>query len=160
MISQNPTVKSYVNQSDNDAIITCPDCHSSKNISVEQFRDNQHVVKVKCKCGYVFKVELEFRRYYRKDTDLPGTYDLNPPGIGGGRVEIINLSLGGACFEINGLHDVKVGQKGSINFTLDDHKQTVFIKNVIVQSVHKNRVGCRFVEDKAYQKELGFYLRP
>lgn len=146
--------------SDDGTTITCPDCHSSKTISVEQFRNTKHVVSVKCKCGYIFKVELEFRRYYRKDTDLPGTYDLNPPAVGGGRVEIVNLSLGGACFEISGIHDIKVGQTGSIHFTLDDHKQTVFFKNVRIQSVEKSRIGCKFVEDKAYQKELGFYLRP
>jgi len=159
MISQKPLVKSYVNETDDDATIICPDCKAAKTISVKQFRDNQHVVKVKCKCGYIFKVQLEFRVYYRKEIVLPATYDLDPPAVGGGSVEIVNLSLGGACFEISGVHDIKVGLKGSINFTLDDNKQTVFFKNVIIRSIHENRIGCEFIEDQAYQKDLGFYLR-
>ncbi len=141
-------------------MIVCPACDAARTISVAQFRHRQHVIKVKCKCGFRFKVYLEFRRHFRKSTDLEGMYDLVPPAVGGGKAKVVNLSLGGACFEVRGIHDLKVGQTGSLHFTLDNRKETVLFKKVVIKTVIGNRIGCQFVEDRAYQKELGFYLLP
>ena len=159
MTAEQPITKSFV-KGDDEATIVCPHCQSAKVISVKQFRNRQHVLKVKCKCKNNFKVQLEFRRHFRKDTDLDGTYDLDAPAIGGGMVKITNLSLSGTCFEVRGVHDIKIGQNGSINFTLDNRKQTVFFKSVTVRSVRGNSIGCEFSDAQAFEKELGFYLRP
>lgn len=153
------THKSFV-KPDGEAMIVCPACDAARAISASQFRHRQHLVKVKCKCGHVYKVHLEFRRHFRKPTDLEGTYDLIPPATGGGKIKIVNLSLNGACFEVRGIHDMQVGQKGSLVFTLDNRKETVLFKKVVIITVNGNRVGCEFVEDRAYEKELGFYLLP
>jgi len=159
MTIQENTHKSFV-KSDDETMIVCPACDTAKAISATQFRHRQHIVKVKCKCGHVFKVHLEFRRHFRKPTDLEGMYDLNPPAVGGGKIKVINLSLSGACFEVRGIHDMKTGQQGSLVFTLDNRKETVLFKKVIIKTVTANRIGCEFVEDRAYEKELGFYLLP
>jgi hypothetical protein len=45
-------------------------------------------------------------------------------------------------------------------FTLDNRKQTVLTKNIIIRTVTGNRIGVEFVEDRAFEKELGFYLLP
>ncbi len=142
------------------ATLVCPTCHFAKAVSVRQFRDKQHRVKIKCKCGHSFKVELEFRRHRRKNTDLPGKSTFDVSVTSGKNIKIVNLSLSGACFEVRGKHNLQIGQKGSINFKLDDYKQTVIIKNATVRSIQGNRIGCEFIEDRAYQKELGFFLRP
>lgn len=118
------------------------------------------MLKVKCRCGYSFKVQLEFRRHYRKPTDLTGLYDPIPLAIGGGKAKVINLSLSGACFELRGVHDLKIGQKGVLAFSLDNKKETVIKKNIHIRTVNGNRIGVEFLEDQAYEKELGFYLRP
>lgn len=73
---------------------------------------------------------------------------------------MVNLSLSGARFEVKGLHDLKVGQKGSLVFTLDNRKETILYKQVVIKTVKDNLIGCEFVEDQAYRKELGFYLLP
>lgn len=159
MTDQPPPHKSFV-KPDDEAMIVCPACDTARSISVKQFRHRLHLIKVKCKCGHVFKVHLEFRRHFRKPTELEGTYDLIPPAIGGGKIKVINLSLNGACFEVRGIHDMKEGQKGSLVFTLDNRKETVLFKKVIIKTVTANRIGCEFVEDRAYEKELGFYLLP
>ncbi len=159
MASEQPIAKSFV-KGDDRATIVCPVCQTTKTISVTQFRNNQHVLKVKCKCQNNFKVQLEFRRHFRKKTGLPGTFDINSPGTGGGLVTVTNLSLSGACFEVRGVHDIKIGQHGSINFTLDNRKQSVFYKSVTVRSVRGNSIGCEFSDTQAFEKELGFYLRP
>lgn len=160
MTKHTPTEKSFVTE-DSHATIVCPECSSTKTISVEEFRHRQHVLKIKCKCGYAFNLQLEFRQFYRKDTDLQGEYDLNPPARGGGIATIVNLSLIGACFEVrDGVHGLQTGHKGSIVFTLDNRKETVLYRQVIIRSVNGNRIGCEFVDDRAFDKELGFYLLP
>ena len=159
MTDQPPAQKSFVKSGD-EATIVCPQCNSAKVIAVRQFRQRLHMLKVKCRCGYTFKVQLEFRRHYRKQTDLPGTYDVVPPSIGGGKAKILNLSLSGACFEIRGVHDLKIGQKGVLVFTLDNRKETVLSKHIRIISVTGNRIGSEFISDQAFEKDLGFYLRP
>lgn len=159
MTNQTPTNKTFV-KDDSQATIVCPECSSAKTISVEEFRNKQHILKVKCKCGNSFSLQLEFRQFFRKDTDLHGVYDVAPPARGGGIASIINLSLSGACFEVRGVHGLEVGHKGSLVFTLDNRKETVLYRQVVIRTVDKNRIGCQFVEDRAFDKELGFYLLP
>ncbi len=151
--------KSFVKE-DEKATIVCPECNSAKTIGVSQFRNRQHSLKVKCKCGNSFKVQLEFRRNFRKELELEGVYELEAPAVGGGRTKIVNLSLSGACFEIRGIHNLQVGHKGSLVFTLDNRKETVLLKQVVIKSIRKNKIGCEFIEDKAFEKDLGFYLLP
>lgn len=159
MKDQQKPDKAYVKE-DNKATIVCPECGISKSISVENFRNKNHVVKIRCQCNHTFKLQLEFRRHFRKETELHGTYELEPPATGGGRTKVVNLSLSGARFEVKGLHDLKVGQKGSLVFTLDNRKETILYKQVVIKTVKDNLIGCEFVEDQAYRKELGFYLLP
>ncbi len=159
MKNQQSTYKAFV-KADDEAMIVCPECDSAKAISVSQFRHRLHLIKVKCRCGHLYKVQLEFRRHFRKDTDLEGTYELKPPAVGGGKIRIKNLSLDGACFEVRGIHDLKIGQQGSLVFALDNRQETVLFKTVIIRTVMENRIGCEFVQDRAFEKELGFYLLP
>jgi len=159
MTNHTPTNKIFVKE-DSQATIVCPACSSAKTISVENFRHKQHILKVKCKCGNSFSLQLEFRQFFRKDTELQGVYDVKPPARGGGIATIVNLSFTGACFEVRGVHGLEVDQKGSLVFTLDNRKKTVLYKQVIIRSVDGNRIGCEFVEDRAFEKELGFYLLP
>jgi hypothetical protein len=159
MSTEISTHKSFV-KTDDEAMIVCPQCDMAKTISAARFRHRQHIVKVKCKCGHLFKVHLEFRRHHRKATDLEGMYDVDPPGIGGGKIKIVNLSMSGACIEVRGVHNLQVGHQGSLLFTLDNNKESALFKKVIVKTVKGNRIGCEFVESWAYEKELGFYLLP
>ena len=158
MTDQIPDQKAFVKDGDETTIV-CPKCSSAKTISVRQFRQRMHMLKVKCKCGHSFRVQLEFRRHFRKPTSLDGTYDPAHPAVGGGLAKIINLSLSGACFEVRGMHDLKIGQKGLLVFTLDNRKETVLCKTVFIRSVQGNRIGSEFIEDRAFDKDLGFYLR-
>ena len=159
MTNHSPAQKSFVKSGDEGTII-CPQCGSTKILSVRQFRQRLHMLEAKCRCGYAFKVQLEFRHHYRKATDLPGTYEPLPPAVAGGKAKVINLSLSGACFELRGSHDLKIGQQGVLIFTLDNRKETILTKSILIRSVAGNRIGGEFVEDCAYERELGFYLRP
>jgi hypothetical protein len=159
MKNEQAPYKAFVKAED-EAMIVCPVCDSAKAISVTQFRHRLHLIKVKCKCGHLFKVQLEFRRHLRKETDLEGTYELKPPAAGGGKILVKNLSLSGASFEVRGIHDLRIGQQGSLIFTLNNRQETVLFKTVIVKTITESRIGCEFVQDRAFERELGFYLLP
>lgn len=154
---QNLPQKSKVNP-DNEILIVCPECSFSKNFSAKQFRNRQNLLKIKCRCGHSFRVQLEFRLHIRKETDLKGVCKFG--NIGGLRVSLINLSLGGVCLEIRGKHRPTVGARGELLFTLDDRKATVIEKKIVVRSISTYPFRCEFIQDRAYQKELGFYLMP
>jgi hypothetical protein len=158
MTDQTPIQKSFVTP-DDSASIVCPQCNGAKLIAVRQFRHHLHMLRVKCKCGHAFKVQLEFRSQFRKTTQLPATYNLTAPAGSGGVAKVINLSLNGACIELRGFQDLKIGQKGILVFSLDNRNKTLLKKAIHIRAVNGNRIGCEFVEDQAFEKELGFYLR-
>lgn len=153
------TVKAFV-RADDTVTIVCPACKLPKNVSVGSFKDKTHYLKVRCPCDNVFRVHLDFRQFYRKPTDLKGMYKtLKPAGHGGGVIHIKNISQGGLGFTVSGTNTIEVGHRLEVSFQLDDKKQTSLKKQVVVQSVTDNFIGCRFSSDQAYEKEIGFYLK-
>ncbi len=105
-------------------------------------------------------VHLDFRRYFRKQTNLFGHYRIiKPPGRGFGDINIKDISLGGIGFTVSGINRIEVGQTLSLDFTLDDKKKTRLKKKVIVQSIVGDFIGGRFSDNELFEKELGFYLR-
>ena len=151
--------KAFV-RADNEVLIVCPECSFTKNLSAEQFRHRQNLLKIKCKCGHHFTVQLEFRLHVRKETEFEGICKFSGTGKGVWDVILVNLSLGGVCLEISGNHGLMVGNEGTLEFNLDDRKATSILKRIIVKGISANLVRCEFVEDMAYQKALGFYLKP
>ena len=153
------TVKAFVRQDDTVTIV-CPACKYPKNVSVGSFKNKTHYLKVRCPCENVFRVHLDFRQFYRKPTDLPGMYKtLKPLGHGGGVIKIKNISQGGIGFTVSGTNTIEVGHRLMISFQLDDKKKTALNKEVVVQSVSDDFIGCCFESDQAYEKEIGFYLK-
>lgn len=152
------TVKAFV-RPDNTVTIVCPSCKMPKNVSVASFRNKSHYLKVRCPCDTVFRVHLDFRQHYRKPTELPGIYkSIDPPGSGG-TIEIRDISISGLGFVIKGTNLVEKGNVLRVSFELDDKRKTKLEKKVVVQSVTDGFVGCKFVGEQAYEKELGFYLK-
>lgn len=152
-------VKAFVNDNGMTSI-SCPVCGLVRETSVAKFRNQRHVLAVKCKCNTTFKVHLEFRKFFRKNTDLEGVYTILPPDSGGGRIQIKNISRSGIGFSVSGKHFITTGQSARIIFTLDNRKNTALDKMVVIKSVRENYIGCAFVENQEFEKELGFYLRP
>ncbi len=154
----NQPINKFFVDSGGETTVVCPYCQVVKAVCVLKYRDRHELLKVKCVCGKIFTISLEFRRHYRKSTELEGSFECLPPAASGGRMRIVNLSLEGACFEVNGLHNLKEGARGTMVFTLDDRKKTVITKKMVIRNVTGKRIGCQFVEERAFEKELGFYL--
>lgn len=157
MKTQNSPKRFFVTL-DRQVLIACPECNFSKFISVTQFRQHKHLMKIKCLCGHSFRVHIEYRRYCRKKTKFEGLCDLNSTFTDSWKVAIVDISLGGACLELSGENTIKVGDQGTLRFVLDDQKKTSLVKPVIIKSVSNDRIGCQFAENKDFEKELGFYL--
>lgn len=152
--------KSFVKTNDT-ASIRCPDCGLVKNIAVGRFRNNRHTLKTRCTCGSSFLVALDFRRHYRKPTQIVGMYSLiGSPYSGGGQMQVNNISRSGVGFSISGMHNINIGQKALLNFRIDDKKQTILTKKVMIKNVRNNVVGCEFINQTQIGKDLGFYLQP
>jgi len=144
----------------NTATLMCPACGAVKHIAVDDFRHGQHTISVRCRCQHVFTVLLDFRRHYRKQTSLPGIYEIiSQGGIGGGIIHINNISRGGVGFTVSGLHRIEKGQELYIEFQLNDKKKTTLKKRVLVKSVLQNTIGCQFKDTVEMDRALGFFLQ-
>ena len=103
-------------------------------------------------------MQLDFRRNYRKLTQLDGTYEIVSGG-GGGIIHISNISRGGIGFTVSGIHNIETGQLLQVEFQLTDKKKTVLNKQAVVKRVNQNSIGCEFKCDVAHDKALGFFLQ-
>ncbi len=153
-----PDVKVYVRE-DNTATLVCPSCKAARNFDAGQYRDKRHTFSVRCRCQNLFSVQLDFRRNYRKLTNLVGTYDTVGGGSGGGILTINNISRSGLGFTVSGIHSIKKGQLLQIEFQLNDKKKTALNKQAIVKRVNENSIGCEFKSISEHDKVLGFFLQ-
>ena len=153
------SIKVHV-RDNNTATLICPVCGAIKHLSTENLLHGRHTVSVRCRCQHVFSVLFNFRRHFRKQTSLPGTYSItNPAGGGGGIVHINNISRGGLGFTVSGMHRIELGQELMLEFQLNDRKKTQLKKQAIVRSVQQNTVGCQFKDKTDMERDLGFYLQ-
>lgn len=150
--------KAFVRE-DGDTTIVCPRCFKSRTAKMTHPKNKNPTFKVRCTCTHIFKIQLEFRKNYRKETMLVGQYILESPARAGGATEIINLSETGLCFKVRGVHNIKEGNHGVVEFTLDNRKQTEMTKKFIVRNITANSIGCEFLDQQAFERELGFYFR-
>jgi len=152
-------IKVYVREN-NIATIVCPKCRSAKHFDAGKYRHQRHKFSVRCRCQHVFTVQLDFRRNFRKQTSLHGTYEVLSKGAhGGGIIHITNISRGGLGFTVSGLHDIQKGQLVQVEFQLNDKKKTVLNKQAVIRTVDKNSIGCEFCYNTDTDKALGFFLQ-
>lgn len=149
--------KAYVDH-DDTALLVCPHCKLARVTNVAKFKERKDALKVRCRCRNIYGVHLEFRRAYRKATSLEGRYS-GPTGRGG-RMTVKNVSQGGIGFLTSSPHQLKQGDLVSIEFKLDDGKDSVINRRAVVRVVEDLYVGVQFsLAAGAYDAALGFYLR-
>lgn len=157
-------VRAFVVSGNSGVPITCPKCNMTRPIPAGKLKNKPHSIKVRCTCSHVFQVVLDYRKYYRKSTKLIGTYSLTAPYTGTGNVIIKNVSQGGIGFSpvTRGIvrHPFVNDQKVKISFRLDDKKETMVEKTVVVRHVDSDYIGTEFDKNEVLDKALGFYLRP
>jgi hypothetical protein len=151
--------KVYINE-DNTALLVCPHCGTSKNVQVAKYKGRKDPLKVRCTCRSAFHVLFEFRRAYRKQTNLHGDYSKLPACKQWGKMVVKNISLTGIGFSTLTRHNLRKDDELKVKFTLDDKRRSEIEKDVVVRLVEDTYIGCEFTERVQFDKVLGFYLMP
>jgi predicted RNA-binding Zn-ribbon protein involved in translation (DUF1610 family) len=151
------------------AFMHCPQCGSSKRISTSSYRViNQAAgIELTCPtCGHKYKALINYRKFYRKRTNLRGVYtvataEIDPPfdfdttSV----VTVGNISRTGIGFNMKNTINVEIGDVLKVRFILDDKRKSIVEKKAIVKRVDKNFIGAEFTRAIDYRdKELAFYL--
>ena len=150
-------VTAYAPDGENVTII-CPGCGTMRHGSLRRIRVLKHSFPVRCNCGSRFNVVLELRKAYRKATYLLGT--CRRPASDPLPVVIENLSLGGVGFSLDPDKKLRVGERITISFLLDDARKTPVTRRATVRHVHDGYAGCEFHSHSCSDGDLGFYLMP
>lgn len=144
----------------NQAAICCPACGFIKHTDMSKFKNVHHNlnIRVRCRCGHIFRRNLNFRRYHRKPVRLAGEYKNISTGRKG-EVLIENISLGGIGFIHFLPHDLFQDAELELRFRLDDPKRKEVQKKATVKSVRKQMIGVEFRDYQPFDNVLSFYLR-
>ena len=110
--------------------------------------------------GCNFAVSVEHRDFYRKRTNLEGSYSHLSNGGKNERMQVLNLSIGGIGFATRNFNALSVGDRIKMNFILDDAMQSIVRKEGVVRHAYRNYVGCEFTDTENVDKNLAFYLMP
>lgn len=139
----------------------CPSCEKGVIKDLQQFAETRTVVRIKCRCscGHVYRVLVERRRHFRKPANLLGTFSYDG-GTGRpvkGVIRIRDISQSGVRFSVNSIPDFAVGDRLTIEFTLDDKERSQIREDGVVRRIQSNMVGLAFKNTDHYGK-LGQYL--
>ena len=162
--------KIYVSK-DNTVVLLCPHCGETKKVSVSQFKEKKHTLKIKCVCQQVYSVDLDFRKIFRKQVSLSGAYAKfygeNPTGsfkgkrndaVEQGDIIVNDIAKNGIGIHILEMHSLKTGDELKVKFALDDSSKTKIEIKVVVKWVKDNLAGCEIVDGQQDSRKLGFYL--
>lgn len=144
----------------NLAAVCCPACGFIKYTDMSKFK-NVHqnlAIRVRCRCGEIFKRNLNFRRYHRKPVRLAGEYKNLSTGKKG-EILVENVSLGGIGFTYFLPHDLSADALLEVKFRLDDPKRKEVRKRAMVKSIYQRYVGVEFSDSQPLDNVLSFYLR-
>lgn len=141
------------------ATFICLNCGEVQKEQAQVYMGTKGPVKIQCKCGNDFDVEIEFRGLYRKGTGLDGIYlNVSNPN-NWGKMIVKNLSMQGCKFETLTANLLNPEEEIKIEFYLNNAKNSLIRKRAIVRYVNKRYIGCEFKElPGALNPDLGYYL--
>lgn len=155
------TIKHYVNKQ-GTVIFVCSDCNASKQINVEPFRNKKHNLRLRCTCGKVHSIGLDFREKYRKSVVIPAMISGNSSKLlHPVPCTVTDLSMGGIALTANKLCNTQEEDELQISFQLDNKLNAKVRRRIrIVHTGPTNIMGCRFIDSviESEEKALYFYL--
>ena len=146
----------------NMATFICPQCKKTLTVDVSMYAQMEKTVKVKskCSCGNTWTSVLEKRKQYRKGANLKGIYKYIVDGeeMDRGKMTIVDISAGGVKLKLDVDRNLKTGHLLKLEFKLNDSKQTLMKKTVIIRNANSPYYGAAFRDADLYDPVLGFYL--
>ena len=144
------------------ATFTCPKCEATKTVDVSRYAKKGQTVKVKstCGCGHTWTSVLEKRKVYRKNVSLQGhfTHFVENNPVSKGSMEVTNISAGGLKIKLLEPSALRVNDKLRVEFRLDDARQTLISKNLLVKNIDGLHIGLAYTRSETDDPALGFYL--
>jgi hypothetical protein len=129
-----------------DVSIVCPQCGLAKNVPLEPLRVKGHwEVKAKCtRCAHVFRVRLNFRKFFRKPVRLEAQL-ADGAGESLGRAAVVDLSLEGIGFDVQeAVRPLAIGDMVHVSFPAVDGGRIQ--KAATIVSLRGKRLGAKFVD--------------
>lgn len=126
-------------------VVRCPVCIRKHTVSVAKFKGKQTIIKVRCHCGELFALELEFGNTHPTPTSYSGRFENCSQGHSHGHMQILAMTAHGMEFTTVGRSTIRKGNKLKIDYHDPAGGFKKKKKNVIVSAVQGNRVSCYFV---------------
>ena len=168
---KNSSCESVHVRQDSSATVTCPHCGVRYKVNAAKVKTRGRRSKLRCKCRDSFSVFFEFREnprrelyvegYYRpiKEVYIRGTARTSPASESLVRVRVQNISRTGIGFVVPTGHELKVGDRIEIIFTLDDREQNRVEREAIVRRLAEdNYLGCEFTDVGHVDRETGLLV--
>ncbi len=162
---ENEVIQKIFLSDKNTALFECPKCRVSKEADVSKYKKLEVSIrlKVKCRCGNTYEVILERRKYFRKDTRLPGKFSYS--SLFGedqnGILTVLDISKGGLKFKMLTEPQFKKDEIIEVEFHLDNTSRTLIKKQVFVRNVKGTIVNveyCSFDPSDSVDKAIAFYI--
>ncbi len=141
------------------AKFACPECKKTKVMQLSEYKVKKDRTRVKCncRCGHSFKVVLEKKNNSVHETELFGTFVSTGDIRCSGKMIIKKLNSSGILLKTNLEQKVIPGLKLMVEFVLDDAKQSIVKKEVIIKAKQGKYLSANFLSDEHYDN-LGPYL--
>jgi len=138
-------------------------CSGCGRVRQVKFTKKLARVKLKCGCGYLSIVPLNYRGQFRKQTNIDALLTIDNWT---GRINIIDMSLYGYRFSL--IDDppkaLCVCDIMHIEFQLDDKKKSIIKDDVEIKAtLNNNKYGVAVINPEDFgvqQKNKGFWLMP
>lgn len=141
------------------ARLTCPDCQKSKIVQLSEYKLIKRLTRVKytCSCGHIYIAVLESKSGPPRDTHLAGTFSAKGAFRCAGKMVIKRLNSSGLTLRTNLEQKLIPGINLSLEFVLDDGKQSVVTKEVRILAKKGKYLTAEFLS-KEHFDNLGPYL--
>ncbi len=141
------------------ARFACPKCDRKKIMQLSEYKINRIMTKVRCKCrcGHTYMIVLQKQTESIQDTQLLGTFISKGHIRCSGKMIIKKLNSKGILVKTNIEQTILPGLKLFLEFVLDDAKQSIVKKEVVVKAKKGKYLSAEFTSDEHYDN-LGPYL--
>ena len=145
-------LKYFVNRQEN-VTVKCPACGRTGVLPVERLRSGKHAIKVGCPCGEDFVVEVEFRKDFRRKTQLVGTVRaLTTPRRRARQCTIADQSSGGLLLRLDEEVPVKKDDRLIVSIPLEGQATQMVERIISVRHCDLGLgIGGAFVDEQGEQ---------
>lgn len=137
----------------------CPECQRKKTMQLSEYKINRKETRVncRCRCGHTYGVILERAVESIQKTQLLGTFNSMGRIRCSGKMIIKKLNSRGIMLKTNIEQNILPGLKLFLEFVLDDAKQSIVQKEVVVKAKKGKYLSADFLSSEHYDN-LGPYL--